>query len=145
VLHLDPNGKFINQWFGNAAGPGKFGMAHGIAVNPDNGNVYIADREEYRIVVYDAGGKFVKTIQMPNLVCALFVDRHKQLWMATGMDGQVVKLDWDGRILGAAGEGPGKGVGQFIESNYMGQDAHGNIYVGDTSNTRVTELVAPVK
>lgn len=145
VLHLDRNGKFIDQWFGNAAGPGKFGMAHGIAVNPDNGNVYIADREEYRIVVYDASGKFVKTIQMPNLVCALFVDRHRQLWMATGMDGQVVKLDWDGRILGAAGEGPGKGAGQFIESNYMGQDAHGNIYVGDTSNTRVTELVAPVK
>jgi hypothetical protein len=145
ILHLDKNGKFVNQWFGNSAGPGKFAMAHAIAINPNNGNVYIADREEYRIVVYDGGGKFVKTIQMPNLVCALFVDRKKQLWMATGQDGQVVKLDWDGRILGAAGEGPGTAAGQFIESNYMVQDIHGNLFVGDTSATRVTEFVAPTK
>ena len=27
ILHLDKDGKFVNQWFGNAAGPGKFGMA----------------------------------------------------------------------------------------------------------------------
>jgi hypothetical protein len=65
--------------------------------------------------------------------------------MATGMDGQVVKLDWDGNIRGAAGEGPGRGEGQFIETNYMAQDAHGNLYVGDTSATRVTELVAPTR
>ena len=145
ILHLDKSGKFINQWFGNAVGPGKFAMAHGIDINPHNGNVYIGDREEYRIVVYDSNGKFIKTIQMQNLVCALFVDRSKQLWMATGQDGQVVKLDWDGKILGAAGEGPGTGPGQFIESNYMVQDIHGNIFVGDTSSTRVTELVAPKK
>jgi sugar lactone lactonase YvrE len=145
ILHLDKSGKFINQWFGNSAGPGKFAMAHAIVINPSNGNIYIADREEYRIVVYDGSGKFIKTIQMPNLVCALFVDRSKQLWMATGQDGQVVKLDWDGKILGAAGEGPGTGAGQFIESNYMVQDTRGNIYIGDTSATRVTELVAPTK
>ena len=39
VLHLDKNGKFINQWFGNHAGQGHFSMVHGIAINPDNGNV----------------------------------------------------------------------------------------------------------
>jgi hypothetical protein len=65
--------------------------------------------------------------------------------MATGMDGQVVKLDAGGNIVGAAGEGPGKGFGQFIETNYMVEDVHGNLYVGDTSNTRVTELVAPAR
>jgi DNA-binding beta-propeller fold protein YncE len=145
ILHLDKSGKFINQWFGNAAGPGKFSMAHGIAINPYNGNVYIGDREEYRIVVYDANGEFIKTIQMPNLVCAFFVDKKKQLWMATGQDGQVMKLDWNGHIQGAAGEGQGTGVGQFLESNYMVQDIHGNIFVGDTGATRVTELVAPRK
>lgn len=145
VLHLDKNGKFINQWFGNANGPGKFSMVHGIAVNPTNGNVYIGDREEYRIVVYDGNGKFIKTIQEPNLVCALYVDPHNQLWMSTGGDGQVVKLDWDGNIIGAAGNGSDRGDGQFTESNYMAMDSHGNMYVGDTSVTRVTEMVAPGK
>ncbi len=143
VLHLDKDGKFINQWYGNSVGPGKFGMVHGIAVNPNNGNVYIADREEYRLVVYDANGKFVKTIQTDNLTCALYVDRNKQLWMATGRDGQIVKLDWDGKILGTVGGAPGKGPGQFVETSYMGEDIHGNFYVADTTLTRVTEFVAP--
>ena len=144
VLHLDRNGKYINQWFGNRPGQGHFSMVHGIAVNPSNGNVYIGDREEYRIVVYEANGKFVKTIQMRNLVCALYVDPHNHLWMATGQDGQIFKLDWDGNVLGAIGNGPGKGEGQFTESNYMAMDSHGNLFTGDTGYGRVTELVAPV-
>ena len=120
VLHLDKDGKFINQWYGNSVGPGKFGMVHGIAVNPNNGNVYIADREEYRLVVYDADGKFVKTIQTDNLTCALYVDRNKQLWMATGRDGQIVKLDWDGKILGTVGGSPGERAGPVCRNELHG-------------------------
>jgi sugar lactone lactonase YvrE len=143
VLHLDKNGKFINQWFGNNAGQGHFSMVHGIAVNPSNGNVYIGDREEYRIVVYDGNGRFIKTIQMRNLVCALYVDPHKQLWIATGQDGQIFKIDWDGNVLGAIGNGPGRGEGQFTESNYMAMDSHGNLFTGDTGAGRISEMVAP--
>jgi outer membrane protein assembly factor BamB len=142
VLHLDKNGKFIDQWFGSHAGQGHFSMVHGIAVNPDNGNVYIGDREEYRLVVYDAHGKFVKTIQMRNLTCALYVDPHKQLWLATGQDGQIFKIDWDGNVLGAIGNGPGSGDGQFYESTYMTMDRQGNLYAGDTGLPRVTMMVA---
>jgi sugar lactone lactonase YvrE len=143
VLHLDKNGKYINQWFGNHAGQGHFSMVHGIAVNPGNGDVYIADREEYRLVVYDARGKFVRTIQMRNLTCGLYVDPHQQLWLATGQDGQIFKIDWDGKVLGAIGRGPGRGDGQFMESNYMAMDARGNLYTGDTSVARITKMVAP--
>ncbi len=145
ILHLDKNGKFIQQWFGNSAGPGHFSMVHGLAVNPNNGNIYIGDREEYRIVVYDGNGKFIRTIQMRNLVCALYVDPHRQLWMATGQDGQIFKIDWDGNVLGAIGNGPGKGEGQFTESTYMAMDSHGNLFVGDTGAGRVTELAAANK
>jgi hypothetical protein len=38
VIHLDKTGKFINQWYGNSIGQGKFSMVHGIAVDPANGN-----------------------------------------------------------------------------------------------------------
>jgi sugar lactone lactonase YvrE len=145
ILHLDKNGKFIQQWFGNNAGPGHFSMVHGLAINPTNGNVYIGDREEYRIVVYDGNGKFIKTIQMRNLACALYVDPHNQLWMATGQDGQFFKLDWDGNVLGAIGNGPGRGEGQFVEASYMTMDSHGNLFTGDTSVGRITEMVAPKK
>jgi sugar lactone lactonase YvrE len=145
VIHLDKNGKFINQWYGNSIGQGKFSMVHGLAVDPKNGNVWLGDREEYRLVVYAADGKFVKTVQMRNLMCAIAFDPHGNLWVASGQDGQLLKIDQNGNVLGAVGNGSGTGEGQFIETNYMTWDKEGNLYTGDTSVGRVTEMVAAKK
>ena len=143
ILHLDKNGKFLGQWYGNQIGPGKFSMAHGVAVDPRNGDVWIGDREEYRLVVYSSDGKFKKTISMRNLMCAVAFDPHGDLWVSTGRDGQLLKLDRDGHVLGAVGNGSGIGTGQFIEATYMAWDKDGNLYSGDTSVGRVTRMVAP--
>jgi DNA-binding beta-propeller fold protein YncE len=143
IIHLDKNGRFINQWFGNEVGQGKFSSAHGLAVDPTNGDVWIGDREEYRIVVYSADGKFLKTMQMRNLVCALYFDSRGNPWMATGQDGQFVKLDRNGNVLGAIGNGMGIGRGQFIEASYWVMDGQDNLYAGDTSVGRVTKMLAP--
>lgn len=141
VIHLDQTGKFLNQWYGNSIGQGKFSMVHGIAVDPANGDVWIGDREEYRLVVYTAAGKFVKTVQMRNLMCAVAFDPRGNLWVATGQDGQVLMIDRQGAVLGAIGNGSGTGEGQFIESNYLTWDRDGNLYTGDTSVGRVTEML----
>jgi NHL repeat len=143
IIHLDKNGRFINQWYGNEVGQGKFSSAHGLAVDPRNGDVWIGDREEYRIVVYSSDGQFVKTMQMRNLVCALYFDSHGEPWMATGQDGQFLKLDRNGKVLGAIGNGMGIGPGQFIEASYWVMDKQDNLYAGDTSVGRVTKMVAP--
>jgi hypothetical protein len=144
IIHLDRNGTFINQWYGNEVGPGKFSAVHGLAVDPGNGDVWIGDREEYRIVVYTGDGKFLKTMQMRNLVCALYFDSHGQPWMASGQDGQFLRLDRDGKVLGAIGNGMGVGTGQFIEASYWVMDQQDNLYAGDTSVGRVTKMVAPL-
>ena len=145
IIHLDKNGRFINQWYGNEVGQGKFSSAHGLAVDPTNGDVWIGDREEYRIVVYSGDGRFLKTMQMRNLVCALYFDSRGQPWMATGQDGQFLKLDRNGKVLGAIGNGMGIGSGQFIEASYLVMDKQDNLYAGDTSVGRVTKMVAPKK
>jgi sugar lactone lactonase YvrE len=145
VIHLDKNGKFINQWYGNSIGQGKFSMVHGIAVDPTNGNVWLGDREEYRLVVYTADGKFVKTVQMRNLMCAVAFDPRGNLWVATGQDGQLLRIDRNGNVLGAVGNGSGMGDGQYIESNYITWDKDGNLYTGDTSVGRVTEWMVGKK
>jgi hypothetical protein len=145
IIHLDKNGKFVNQWYGNEVGQGKFSSAHGLAVDPTTGDVWIGDREEYRIVVYSGDGKFLKTMQMRNLVCALYFDSHGQPWMASGQDGQFLKLDRHGKVLGAIGNGMGIRTGQFIEASYWVMDKQDNLYAGDTSVGRVTKMVAPIK
>ena len=145
IIHLEKNGKFINQWYGNSVGQGKFDSAHGLAVDPINGDVWIGDREQYRIVVYNSEGKFLKTMQMRNLVCALQFDSHGNPWMASGQDGQFLKLDRNGKVLGAIGNGMGIGPGQFTEASYWVFDKQNNLYAGDTSVGRVTKMVAPAK
>ena len=145
ILHLDKSGRFINQWYGNEAGPGKFNSAHGLAVDPTNGDVWIGDREDYRIVVYSGAGEFRKTLQMRNLPCALNFDSHGQPWMASGQDGQFLKLDRNGKVLGAIGNGMGIGPGQFIEASYWVMDKDDNLYAGDTAVGRITKMVAPAR
>ena len=140
ILHLDKNGKFINQWYGNQIGPGKFGSAHGVGVDPRNGDVWIGDREQYRIVVYTADGRFKKTLQTKNLVCALNFDHQGNPWMASGQDGQFLKLNRDGKVIGAVGNGMGIGTGQFIEASYWVFDKNNNLIAGDTSVGRVTVM-----
>jgi hypothetical protein len=144
ILHLTRDGKFINQWFGNEVGQGKFIDAHGFAVDPTNGDVWIGDREQYRIVVYSGDGKFLRTMVTRNLVCALGFDHQGNPWMGSGQDGQFLKLDRaTGRVVGAIGNGMGIGPGQFTEASYFVFDKQGNLYAGDTSVSRVTVMRAP--
>jgi hypothetical protein len=149
VIHLDKNGKFLNQWYGNAHGPGKFNSAHGSAVDPVTGDVWVGDRQDYRIVIFNANGQFIRTMQMRNLICALYFDNHPgprfgQVWLATGMDGQVVRIDRNGNVLFVAG-GTRKGTekGMFSEATNMSSDSKGNLIVADTQVPRATELILP--
>jgi len=150
VLHFDKNGKFINQWYGNDNGQGHFSSVHGLDVDPKNGDVYIGDREEYRLVVYTGSGRFIRTIQLRNLACSVVFDPQGNLWVGSGMDGQVLKMDRNGKVLGALGNGPGQGegygtypTGVFHETNYLTWDKQGNVWVGDSSVGRITEFIAP--
>ena len=149
VLHLDKDGKFINQWYGDDRGPGKFSGAHGSAIDPATGDVWVGDREEFRIAVYTANGHFLRTIQTRNLVCALYFDNHPgprfgTLWLATGMDGQVIRIDREGHTLEVAGGNhKGGGPGQFNEATNMTSDSHGNLMVADTQEPRATWLTPP--
>ena len=143
IIHLDKNGRLLNQWFGNEVGQGKFVDVHGLAVDPKTGDVWIGDREQYRIVVYSGDGKFLRTILTRNLVCAIHFDNEGNPWMGSGQDGQFLKLDRDGKVVGAVGNGMGIGPGQLTEASYFVFDKAGNLYAGDTSVGRVTVFRKP--
>ncbi len=143
IIHVAKDGKFIAQWYGNTFGPGKFFQAHDVAVDPRNGDVWIGDREEYRLVVYTADGQFIKTIQTRNLTCNIAFDKAGELWLGTGQDGQILKIDRSGKVLGALGNGRGAGIGQVGETGYITWDSKGNIYTGSTGQDRVTMWVKP--
>ena len=70
-------------------------------------------------------------------------DPQGNIWVASGQDGQLLKLHRDGTVLGAVGNGAGRGPGQAIETTYMAWDRHDNLYTGDTSVARVTMWSPP--
>ena len=145
VLHFDKNGAFIGQWFGDDVGQGKFEMIHGMAVDPKTGDVWLGDREQYRIVIYSGDGKFLRTLQMRNLTCDIVFDPKGNPWVATGQDGQIIKIDRNGKVLGAIGGGMGIEPGQFSEAGFFGFDKAGIIYAGDTGIPRVAKITPPGK
>ncbi len=150
VIRLDKTGKFIGQWFGSVPGPGKFYMGHGGAVDPVTGDVWVGDRQNYRIAIFNASGYFLRTIRMRNLTSALFFDKRKgpgfgTPYLATGQDGQVLKLDRNGNVLGAIGSRKSTAPNHFSEAAFMGFNSKGRLYVGDSQVARVTELIPPAK
>ena len=92
------------------------------------------------MVCSTADGRFKKTLQTKNLVCALHFDRDGNPWMGSGQDGQFLKLNRDGKVLGAVGNGMGIGYGQFIEASYWVFDKNNNLIAGDTSVGRTPDI-----
>ncbi|HWE72911.1 MAG TPA: peptidyl-alpha-hydroxyglycine alpha-amidating lyase family protein [Stellaceae bacterium] len=66
VAKIDKDGFWVKSWGDRGAGPGQFSTAHGIAVDAQD-NVYVADRSNRRIQVFDSNGTFLRqmTIDVP--------------------------------------------------------------------------------
>jgi peptidylamidoglycolate lyase len=58
VMKFSADGKFLFQWGKKGAGPGQFDLPHWVALDA-SGNVYVADRENQRIQVFDSAGHYM--------------------------------------------------------------------------------------
>jgi sugar lactone lactonase YvrE len=139
VLRFDKTGKFITSWGGQGTEPGKFDVAHAIVIDA-KGLVYVADRQNRRVQIFDLGGKFIKQWKFAGLPCGLYVSRDQQMFLVTGFSGQILKLDANGKALAATGQ-PGKDLGQFGEAHYMTVGPQGEIFVADTVNAKLHKFI----
>jgi hypothetical protein len=138
VLKFDKTGKFITSWGGLGKGPGQFDVAHGITID-SKGLLWVADRENERIQIFDDNGKFVKELKYAGLPCGMNIG-SQYIYMVNGFAAQLLRLDLDGKVLAATGKS-GKGAGEFGEAHYVAVSPAGEIYVADTVNSAVTKFV----
>jgi sugar lactone lactonase YvrE len=138
VLKFDKNGKFIKSWGGKGSEPGQFQVAHGIAIDA-KGLLWVADRENQRIQVFDQDGKFVREVKYKGLPCSLDIG-SQYMYMVNGFAGQVLRLDLNGKVLAAMGK-PGKGPGEFGEAHMIAVSQKGEIYVADSVNAALVKFV----
>ena len=63
VAKVDKNGSWVKQWGGPGSEPGQFNTVHTIAADA-KGNIYVGDRANRRIQVFDGEGKLLNIIKI---------------------------------------------------------------------------------
>jgi len=140
VLKFDKNGKFIKTWGGKGTEPGKFDVAHGIAIDA-KGLLWVTDRENQRIQIFDQDGKYIREVKYAGLPCSLDIG-SQYIYMVNGFAGQLLRMDLDGKVLAAVGKpGPAGSVGEFGEAHFIAVSPKGEIYVADSVNRAVQKFV----
>ena len=77
VHKYSPDGKLLMSWGEPGTNPGEFNIVHNICTDAD-GWVYVADRENHRIQVFDGNGKYEAQWNNLHRPCGLYMDytRH---------------------------------------------------------------------
>jgi sugar lactone lactonase YvrE len=138
VLKFDSQGNFVKSWGGKGTEPGQFDVAHGIAIDA-KGLLWVADRENQRIQIFDQDGNFVRQIKYAGLPCSLQIG-PQHIYMVNGFAGQLLRLDLEGKVLAATGK-PGKGLGEFGEAHVIAVSPKAEVYVADTVNSTLHKFV----
>ena len=159
VVHFDANGKYINQWGQDGDGPGQFALPHAIVADSQN-RLYIADRENARIQVFDTQGKLLAVWEDVITPWGLCMTKKDALWACGSSvvkddsgkclvlpppDEIVVKLDLIGKVLlrinlDKTTTPPGK-PGELDWVHAIAVDSQGNLYLGDIQGRRAQKFV----
>jgi hypothetical protein len=81
VVKYSPAGKFIKEWGRMGSEPGNFREPHDIYVGGSREYVYVADRQNDRIQVFDQDGKFIAAWHQYGQPSSVYVDKHDNIYV----------------------------------------------------------------
>ena len=137
VAKFDKNGKFLMQW-GTKGGPrpggdqtpdtrpGYFSNVHGVAVNPKTREVFVNDRNNHRIQVFDENGKFKRMWSInanPSSLHLLYIGSGNTIWTFDRSTNKMLEYDlaWaSALLLGQHGDVPRRPVGRSRHKRGLG-------------------------
>jgi len=141
VAKVSKDGDWIKAWGKRGTDPGDFHTVHSIAIDNQN-RLYVGDRENNRIQVFDTDGKFLKAftnVGAPWAVC-ITPGPKQVLYTSDSRVGKFYKLDLDGNILGTFGKA-GHKPGTFGWVHEISCPSENVLFVGELLNWRVQKLV----
>ena len=169
IAKADKDGNWIKSWGNRGTNSGEFNTPHNIAADA-KGNVYVADRGNRRIQVFDSEGKFLRIITVdvpfdenarpaignkPDLktyqqvqtfvpgapwTVCITPPPNQVLYTSDAYPGRVYKLSLDGKVLGVLGQS-GKQLKQFGWIHGIACPSENEIYVAELLNWRVQKLI----
>ena len=166
VAKLDKDGHWVKAWGEKGSAPGQFSTPHSIAVYDDL--VYVADRGNERIQVFDTEGKFIRQISSlprqvvttPMAVLPIYGmgkrpdGTDNPLWPAAMCitpgpnpvmytadynPGRIYKSTLDGKLLGVFGQ-QGLKIGQFGHPHNITCPAENELYTGENRTWRIQKV-----
>jgi hypothetical protein len=152
VVKYDKNGRFIASVGSHGSEPGQLNIPHTIAADA-NGNIYVGDRTNSRIQVFDNDLK-LKTafdkVGAPWAVC-ITPGPHQYLYSSNSnpdsnnadimaVTGEVYKMELDGTILGKFGK-PGTELGNFRTIHEMDCRSENEIYTAEINRWNVQKII----
>ncbi len=147
VVKFDKSGKFVTAWGQkgtppNETRPGYFNVVHGIAADPITRHVYVVDRANHRIQVFDDNGQFVDQWPVDNhsSINFLYMSADRHLWAADDRNSRIVEYDLQGHLIyswGTLADWPGG----LFNTHGMSVDQEGNFYVAEVGNGRAQKFV----
>jgi DNA-binding beta-propeller fold protein YncE len=139
VVKFSSDGRFLKTWGTKGSNKGQFDTPHSVAVD-QQGRVYVADRENYRIQIFSPEGEFLQQWTGLGAPWGLYLTPDQSLYMADGYNNRVLKLNLEGKVLGAFGT-PGKLPGQFSFVHHLSVGSDGAVYTAEILNWRPQKLV----
>ena len=141
VVKFDKLGNWLKTWGERGTAQGQLNIPHTIASDAA-GNIYVGDRSNSRIQVFDSDGKFLRmftNVRAPWAIC--ITPGPKQfLYSSDANSGKVFKLDLDGNLLGTFGSF-GKQPKQFGWIHEIACPSENELYVGELLNWRMQKLM----
>ena len=126
VHKFTSDGKLLFSWGEpGKTGPGEFHVPHGVWVHTD-GRVFVADRENNRIQIFDAEGKYLDEWGGVARPCDIYIDEDEILYVPE-LDGFMSILSIEGDIIASWGSPLDAGWGNGAHAVWM--DSHGDLYV----------------
>jgi len=138
IVKYSKDGKYLMEWGKPGKGPGEFNLPHSVAIDARQ-RVYVADRGNSRIQVFDVNGKYLD--EWPDIRFPLYiaVSKDQHLWVSDGLTQKILKYDLNGKLLYSWGTFGGE-PGQMWATHGFSVDSNGNFYTAEVYGGRAQKF-----
>jgi peptidylamidoglycolate lyase len=142
VVKFDKDGNYLMAWGEKGDGTGEapetrpnyFNNVHGVAVDPETREVYVNDRGNRRIQIFDENGSFKRmwSVEAPANLHFVYIGQDRQLTVFNNATQHLAKFDLDGHLITQWG-GLGSYPGALWGPHGISVDMEGNLYLASVS------------
>ena len=152
VVKFSKDGRFLKEWGKKGSAPGEFDEPHDIFVGGSRGWVYVADRQNSRVQVFDQDGKFIVAWQQFGQPSSVFVGKDDTIYIGASFpDPSAKKGELRGIMIGNAIDGSLKAfipdpadldkVVRGTSASGIAADAMGSVYAADVGAHNLRKYV----